>query len=122
MQTSDSVEEATASYSLMDLRDPILDTKREQFLFQLGKDVHIKWHDTTAMGGDQNVTNNSIQSDKTVTWSPKGTYMIVIKHDKVEFHGGKKMGPIITIPEGKVDLVIMSPCERCKDFPSFISF
>lgn len=33
MLTSDAVEETTASYSLMDLRDPLLDTKREQFLF-----------------------------------------------------------------------------------------
>jgi hypothetical protein len=47
MQTSDSVEETTASYSLMDLRDPLLDTKREQFLFQTGKDVHLKWHETS---------------------------------------------------------------------------
>ncbi len=29
MMTSDSVEETTAGYSLMDLRDPLLDTKRE---------------------------------------------------------------------------------------------
>lgn len=36
----------------------------------------------------------------------------MIKHDKVEFHGGKRMNPIITLPEQKVDLVVMSPCER----------
>lgn len=64
------------------------------------------------MGGDLNVTDNQLQSDKTVQWSPKGTYLIVIKHDKVEFYGGKRMNPIITLPEKKVDLVIMSPCER----------
>jgi hypothetical protein len=33
MQTSDAIEETTASYSLIDLRDPLLDTKREQFMF-----------------------------------------------------------------------------------------
>ena len=33
MQTSDSVEETAASYSLMDLRDPLLDTKHEHFLY-----------------------------------------------------------------------------------------
>ncbi len=112
MQTSDSVEETTASYSLMDLRDPLLDTKREQFLFQTGKDVHLKWHETSQMGQDTNVTQSHLQSDKSVTFSPKGTYLIIIKHDKVEFHGGKKMNPIITIPEPKVDMVVMSPCER----------
>lgn len=112
MTTSDSIEETTASYSLMDLRDPLLDTKREQFLFQIGKEVHLKWHDSAAMAGDQSVTSTAVNSDKTVNWSPKGTYLIVIKHDKVEFHGGKKMQPIITLPEGKVDLVHMSPCER----------
>lgn len=45
MQTSDSVEETAASYSLMDLRDPLLDTKHEHFLYQLNKEVHIKFHD-----------------------------------------------------------------------------
>jgi len=44
MLTSDSVEETAASYSLMDLRDPMLNTKHEQFLFQIGKEVHLKWH------------------------------------------------------------------------------
>lgn len=52
MQTSDSVEETTAGYSLIDLRDPLLDTKREQFMFQIGKEVHLKWHDTTMTGLD----------------------------------------------------------------------
>lgn len=54
MQTSDSIEE-TSGASLMDLRDPLLDTKREQFLFQIGKDIHLKWHETSATGGDQSV-------------------------------------------------------------------
>jgi hypothetical protein len=45
MLTSDAVEETAASYSLIDLRDPLLYTKREQFLYQTSKDVHIKWHD-----------------------------------------------------------------------------
>jgi uncharacterized protein with WD repeat len=45
------------------------------------------------------VIPHTLQSDKNVQWSPKGTYLIIIKHDKIEFHGGKKMNPIITIPE-----------------------
>lgn len=110
MLTSDSVEET--SYSLMDLRDPLLDTKHEQFLYQLGKEVHLKRHDHNMIGGDNSIIPHTLQSDKNVQWSPKGTYLIIIKHDKVEFHGGKKMDPIITIPESKVDFVTMSPCER----------
>jgi len=112
MLISDSVEETAASYSLMDLRDPLLDTKREQFLFQIGKEVHIKWNSINPGEGDQSTIPGTLQSDKNVQWSPKGTYLIIIKHDKVEFHGGKKMSPIITIPEQKVDYVSMSPCER----------
>lgn len=112
MQTSDSVEETAASYSLMDLRDPLLDTKHEHFLYQLGKEVHIKFHDPNQSIGDSSLIPHTLQSDKNVQWSPKGTYLIIIKHDKVEFHGGKKMMPIITIPEQKVDFVSMSPCER----------
>lgn len=52
MTVDESVDEIASSYSLMDLRDPILDTKREQFLFQLSKEVNLKWHDSTMSGGD----------------------------------------------------------------------
>lgn len=36
----------------------------------------------------------------------------MIKHDKVEFHGGKALQPIITIPTPKVEHVTMSPDEK----------
>jgi uncharacterized protein with WD repeat len=45
-------------------------------------------------------------------WSPKGTYLIAIKSDKVEFIGGSKMKPILTINEPKVEAVVFSPCEK----------
>eukprot|EP00347_Sterkiella_histriomuscorum_P005175 403357608 len=111
MQTRD-LQEGPRTSSLIDLRDPILDTKREQYLFQTGKEVNLKWHDGTVGATDSNVAAANLQSDRPVQWSPKGTYLIVIKHDKVEFHGGKHMQPIITIPEPKVENVNMSPCER----------
>lgn len=50
-------------------------------------------------------------TDKQCSWSPKGTYLIVIKSDKVEFIGGKDMKPILTINEPKVESVIFSPDE-----------
>lgn len=83
----------------------------------MGKDVNLKWHEasSTSVNGQasgKNVAATVLQSDKNVQWSPKGTYLIVIKHDKVEFHGGKNMMPIITLPEPKVEYVSMSPCER----------
>jgi uncharacterized protein with WD repeat len=28
------------------------------------------------------------QTDKPISWSPKGTYLVIIKSDKVEFVGG----------------------------------
>lgn len=51
-------------------------------------------------------------TDKPMTWSPRGTYLILIKSDKVEFLGGKDMQPILAIEEAKVDSVLFSPCER----------
>lgn len=51
-------------------------------------------------------------SDKPFQWSPRGTYLILIKSDRVEFLGGKAMEPILSIPEAKVDSVSFSPCER----------
>lgn len=52
------------------------------------------------------------QSDKNFTWSPRGTYMILIKADRVEFVGGRAMEPILTIEEPKVETAEFSPCER----------
>lgn len=51
-------------------------------------------------------------SDKPITWSPQGTYLILIKPDKVVFLGGKEMTPIIVLPKHKVLSVKMSPCEK----------
>ena len=51
-------------------------------------------------------------SDKAINWSPQGTYLIVIKPEKVQFLGGHDMIPIITLDISKVDSVSMSPCER----------
>lgn len=49
MQTSDQFESSNGQ-SLMDLRDPLQDTRREQFFFQLGKEVNLKWHESAAGG------------------------------------------------------------------------
>jgi hypothetical protein len=38
--------------------------------------------------------------------------MILLKFEKVEFLGAHPLQPIITIPELKVEGVLMSPCER----------
>jgi uncharacterized protein with WD repeat len=37
------------------------------------------------------------QTDKPISWSPKGTYLVIIKSDKVEFVGGSQMDPILYI-------------------------
>ena len=47
-----------------------------------------------------------------MVWSPQGTYLILIKPDKVIFLGGKEMTPIIVLPKHKVQAVKMSPCEK----------
>lgn len=51
-------------------------------------------------------------TDRAATWSPKGTYLIIIKADKVVFYGGGNMRIIITLKISKVHHVSMSPCER----------
>jgi uncharacterized protein with WD repeat len=51
-------------------------------------------------------------SDKPVAWSPQGTFLIVIKPDKIIFLGGKEMTPIIVLSQNKVLAVLMSPCEK----------
>jgi uncharacterized protein with WD repeat len=55
---------------------------------------------------------DGFQTDKPFSWSPKGTYLVCIKSDKVEFCGGSQMKPILTINEPKVESVLFSPCEK----------
>lgn len=52
------------------------------------------------------------QVDKPYSWSPKGTYMIAIKSDKIEFIGGDNMSPVLTINQPKVESCVFSPCEK----------
>ena len=104
-----------AAADLEDLRAPIFDIKREQYLYKAGKNVQVDYFDR-----QQAVNNQPPQSlakfdnfsDKPASWSPRGTYLIAIKPGKVLFLGGKDMIPIITIPQANADAVSMSPCEK----------
>jgi hypothetical protein len=51
MQTKVQVELLPKNTSLLDLKSFILDTKREQYLFQSAKDVVLKWHEHTSLAG-----------------------------------------------------------------------
>ena len=75
-------------------------------LFGQSKVLHV-------MPEEERLANEQrFNSDKPFMWSPKGTYMILIKSDKVEFVAGSTMKPVLTINEPKVDSIIFSPCER----------
>ena len=99
---------------MRDLRAPIFDVKREQYFYTNGKSVVVnKFDKMRAQNGqpDENVITLDGAADKPVQWSPKGTYMILLKPDQVVFLGGEAMVPIITLPQSKVTHVKMSPCE-----------
>lgn len=109
-------EENKEQADLKDLREPVLDTKRDQYLYQSGKNVFVNYFSPQSANNrsDENtVTVLENASDKPVQWSPQGTYVIVIKADKVDFlGGGGAMRPIITLKMNKCFAAIMSPCER----------
>jgi len=83
------------------------------FMYQGQREAHVMLHETSMYmhrikgQGMVEVTNpgEKLHSEKYMAWSPKGTYLIQIKHDKVEFLGGSRMMPIITLPESNVDRV-----------------
>jgi translation initiation factor 3 subunit B len=84
-------------------------------MFKSGKNIHINIFDRNqAINGqkDEQLAVFDSTVDSKPVWSPKGTYLILIKAEKVLFLGGEKMVPIITIPQAKVTCVHMSPCER----------
>lgn len=115
MQTSEEFKMPAAAADLRDLNAPILDTKREQYFYTHGKNVIVnKFDKTQAQNGqpDEEVLTLEGAAEKAIQWSPKGTYMILIKADQVVFLGGEAMVPIITLPQSKVTHVKMSPCEK----------
>ena len=115
MQTDEEFKMPQAAADLRDLRAPIFDVKREQYFYARQKNVIInKFDKTRAQNGqpDEELVTLEGVAEKPVQWSPKGTYLIVIKADKVLFLGGEAMVPIITLPQAKVTHVKMSPCEN----------
>lgn len=101
--------------SLQSLRAPVFDVRREQYLYKSGKNVYINYFDKNqAINGqkDEQLAVFELTADSKPSWSPKGTYLILIKAEKILFLGGENMVPIITIPQSKVMHVSMSPCER----------
>lgn len=114
MATDDSFEQGERA-DLRDLKTPVFDVKRDQYLYQSGRNVFVNYFSATSA---QNKTDENTvcvlenASDKAASFSPMGTYLIIIKADKVVFYGGKSMRTIITLKISKVEKAIMSPCER----------
>jgi uncharacterized protein with WD repeat len=102
-----------AAAEFKDLRAPIFDIKNEQYFYKAGNQLQVEY-----FSAGQNPTKDHTllsmlkASDKSISWSPLGTYLILIKADKVIFLGGKEMTPIIVLPKHKVIHVKMSPCEK----------
>lgn len=116
-------EDAKDAQSLKDqyleLNDHLLETKKNIYAFQANKKIFLG-----ALAGMSKILWNIedterekeydgfFDSDKLFKWSPKGTYLILIKTDKVEFIGGPNWRPVLVIAKPKVETVIFSPCEK----------
>lgn len=101
MQTSETFSMPTSAANLQSLRAPVFDVRREQYLYKSGKNVHVNIFDKNkAQNGQKDeqlaVFESTVESKP--SWSPKGTYLIMIKPEKILFLGGENMVPIITIP------------------------
>jgi len=80
----------------------VFDIKSEQYIFKHAtsntlevKTFHPK---ATYSSAEDTILQMNKSSDKPITWTPQGTYAILIKPEKVQFLGGLDMGPIITFP------------------------
>jgi translation initiation factor 3 subunit B len=103
-----------AATDLKDLRAPIFDTKRDQYVYKSGKKVFVNYFDKQKASHnqpDEPLLELDGVTGKTV-WSPQGTFLIVIRTEQVDFLGGESMIPIITLPQSQVSSVSMSPCEN----------
>lgn len=113
MQTSEVFEMPRAAAEFKDLRAPVFDIKREQYFYKHGNNIQVDYFSAAQNPAkDHTLLAMPKASEKPVVWSPQGTYLILIKPDKVIFLGGKEMTPIIVLPKHKVLAVKMSPCEK----------
>lgn len=103
----------------LELNDHMLETKKNLYAIQVNKKVFIgALHGMTKVlwnlddSEREKECDKEFESDKQFEWSPNGTYMVLIKSDKVEFISGASMIPILSIQQPKVDTVIFSPCEK----------
>lgn len=101
------------------LNNHMLETRKSQYAFQVNKKVHVgALHGMTKILWNLDESEREVEyerpfeSDKPYQWSPKGTYLVLVKSDKVEFLSGHDMQPILSIQRPKVDTVIFSPCEK----------
>lgn len=118
MAIEDKSDSAVSQTDYVELNAHLLETKRSYYAMQSGKNITVN-----CLHGQSKVLVNldedekksefpEFNCDKPFSWSPKGTYLVAIKSDKVEFIGGSKMKPILTINEPKVESVLFSPCEK----------
>ena len=108
-------DSANASTGYLELNAQVMETKNTPFAYQIGKNVMIdELHGQSKVLLNDEISHSfqPFNVDKPFTWSPKGTFLISIQSDKVEFIGGSKMTPLLTINEPKVESVLFSPCEK----------
>ena len=105
----------SAATDLADLRAPVFDTKRDQYVYKSGKRIVVNYFDKSRAlhhQPDENFITLDGVTGKNTQWSPQGTYLIVVRTEQIDFLGGEQMIPIITIPQSQVTSVKMSPCEN----------
>ena len=118
MEMSAAKKDKDEETSFLELKHHQLNTTTDAYAYQYGKNVYannLQGQTKVLISMTEEERFGDIQkfnSDQSFMWSPKGTYMILIKSDKVEFVGGSDMKPILTINEPKVETIIFSPCER----------
>lgn len=88
-----------AAAEFKDLRAPVFDIKHEQYFYKHGNNLQIDYFSPTQNPLESNTLLSLPKAtDKPLSWSPQGTYLIQIKPDKVVFLGGQQMTPIIVLP------------------------
>lgn len=87
MNISDTFSMPQAAASFEDLRAPVFDIKSEQYIFKHSTYNTLEIKNFVAKqsysSSDDTILQMNKASDKPVSWSPQGTYCILIKPEKV---------------------------------------
>jgi translation initiation factor 3 subunit B len=109
----------TVHQSLANDRSWLIDG-RDQFAIRCGNETKIYWHDSTSQDfarelvydGERERVNGKIWTDKSITWSPQGTYFVTFHDQGCAFWAGEQFEKVGKVTHTGASLICFDNNEK----------